>query len=72
VPSGWSTLSQAMTMGSRLRISYEGGSHGLAPREITPKRFRHKGGIAYLVAECHASAIEKNFRLDRVVKWEVV
>jgi DNA polymerase III epsilon subunit-like protein len=70
VPSGWLRFADAF--GRRVRITYEGGTKGLAPREITPRRFQHMGGVAYVVAECHASAIEKTFRLDRVVTWEVV
>lgn len=66
VPSGWDELLRAIELGRRLRISYEGGSLGPAPREITPRRFRHMGGVAYIVAECHASSIEKTFRLDRM------
>lgn len=72
VPSGWDVLSEAMAMGKRVRIAYEGGSRGLAPREITPRRFHHMGGVAYVVAQCHVSSIEKTFRLDRVVQYEVL
>ena len=56
VPSGWETLSEAMAAGRRLRIAYDGGTRGLAPREITPRRFRHMGGVAYIVAECHTAS----------------
>ncbi len=72
VPSGWDVLSEAIALGRTVRIAYQGGTRGLAPREITPRRFRHMGGVAYVVAHCHASAIEKAFRLDRVVRCEVV
>ncbi len=66
VPSGWDELICAIALSQRLRITYEGGSLGPAPREITPRRFRHMGGVAYIVAECHNSATEKTFRLDRM------
>lgn len=72
VPSGWERLSEAIAAGLRLRIAYDGGTLGPGPREITPRRFRHMGGVAYVVAQCHASSVEKTFRLDRVVRWEVV
>ena len=72
VPSGWDVLSEAMALGRMVRITYDGGTHGLAPREITPRRFHHMGGVAYVVAQCHASAVEKRFRLDRVVRCEVL
>lgn len=72
VPSGWESLAEAMAASRRIRMTYQGGTHGLVPREITPRRFRHMGGVAYVVAHCHASASEKTFRLDRVLMWEVV
>ena len=72
IPSGWDVMAQAMTRGQRVRIEYNGGSQGPRPREITPKRFLHQGGVAYVVALCHLSASEKSFRLDRVVRLELV
>ncbi len=53
-------------------MEYDGGSRGPSPREITPRRFLHKGGIAYVVALCHADVFEKSFRLDRVRRYEVL
>ena len=55
-----------------VRIEYAGGTRGLAPREITPRRFSNRGGVAYLVALCHLDRKEKQFRLDRVRNFEVV
>jgi DNA polymerase III epsilon subunit family exonuclease len=72
VPSGWDFLSTAMVSRRVVRIAYEGGTRGLAPREITPLRFNHMGGVAYVVAHCHVSATEKSFRLDRVKSYELV
>ncbi len=71
-PVGWEPLAQAITHGWRVRIEYAGGSRGDLPREITPRRFLHKGGIAYVVAFCHVDHFEKSFRLDRVRRFEVV
>ncbi len=70
VPSGWDDLARAMADRRRVRIVYAGGSRGEAPREITPRRFAHLGGVAYVVALCHLSAVEKTFRLDRVIRLE--
>ena len=72
VPTGWDALAEAIADGRAVRIGYAGGTHGAAPREITPRRFHHMGGVAYVVALCHASAVEKTFRLDRVLTWEVL
>lgn len=72
VPNGWEGLSEAIARGQRVRMVYTGGSRGEALREITPRGFAHRGGIAYLVAFCHLDAFEKSFRLDRVERFEVV
>ena len=45
-----------------MRIAVDAMGGDLAPREITPRRYRHMGGVAYVVAQCHASACEKTFR----------
>ena len=71
-PEGWEALAEAVARGWRVRMEYEGGSRGLFPREITPRRFLHKGGIAYVVALCHVDVFEKSFRLDRVRRYEVL
>jgi DNA polymerase III epsilon subunit family exonuclease len=72
VPRGWDQLADAVAAGRRLRIEYEGGSRGTAPREITPQRFLHKGGIVYLLATCHLDFQDKAFRLDRLTRFEIV
>jgi len=56
----------------RVRIEYSGGSRGSAPREISPRGFIQRGGVAYLVAFCHIDAFEKSFRLDRVERFEII
>jgi DNA polymerase-3 subunit epsilon len=71
-PSGWDRLEVAIALGYRIRMVYLGGSRGGAPREVTPRRFLHKGGAAYLAAMCHRDGSEKEFRLDRVLEYEVI
>ena len=71
-PAGWDELAVAIEGGNRVRMEYAGGTRGEAPREITPRRFLHRGGTAYVVALCHLDAHEKAFRLDRVRRFEVV
>ena len=70
-PRGWESLAEAILGERRVRMEYAGGTRGCALREITPRRFVHKGGIAYVVAFCHVDNLEKSFRLDRVVRYEV-
>jgi DNA polymerase III epsilon subunit family exonuclease len=72
VPTGWERLSAAIAQGARVRMEYAGGSRGPSPREVTPRAFVHRGGVAYLVAYCHLDSFEKSFRLDRVRSYEVV
>jgi DNA polymerase III subunit epsilon len=66
VPHGWEILHQAIATGTMVRIEYDGGTRGTAPRSITPRRFLQKGGESYVVAFCHLDSLEKSFRLDRI------
>jgi len=72
VPVGWEGIVDAIAQGRRVRMEYEGGTRGELPREVTPRGFVNRGGVAYLVAFCHLDAFEKFFRLDRVKRYEVV
>ena len=71
-PTGWENLAEAIAAGGRVRMEYTGGTRGATPREVSPRAFVYKGGVPYLVAFCHLDAFEKSFRLDRVVRYEVV
>lgn len=71
IPRGWEPLIDAIANGDSIRMIYEGGSRGAAPRMITPKRILQKGGIVYVVALCHIQNFEKSFRLDRIQCYEV-
>ncbi len=72
VPTGWDALAVAMADNRRVRLEYSGGTRGAGPRDVTPRRFAHRGGTAYVVAECHIDGQEKSFRLDRVLRFEVL
>lgn len=71
-PLGWDVIADAITTGGTVRMEYAGGTRGAAPREVTPRKFARRGGVAYLVAYCHLDAQEKSFRLDRVRWYEVI
>jgi DNA polymerase III epsilon subunit family exonuclease len=71
-PQGWEALGEAVALGLRVRIEHEKGKHSVTLRWITPRRFRYKGGACYLVACCHRSLVEKEFRLDRIRHYEVL
>jgi DNA polymerase-3 subunit epsilon len=69
-PRGWEGLSAAIERGDRVRMEYAGGTRGATPRDMTPLRFAHLGGTAYVVGLCHLDNQEKRFRLDRIVWYE--
>jgi DNA polymerase III subunit epsilon len=71
-PRGWSWVEDAIGRDQVVRIEYTGGTRGLGLRAISPRRFSNRGGVAYLVALCHLDLKEKEFRLDRVRRFEVV
>jgi DNA polymerase III subunit epsilon len=70
LPEGWEALEQAVLRGCVLRIAYEGGTRGTAPRSITPRRLESRGGSTFLVAHCHLDSLEKSFRVDRILSLE--
>jgi len=70
-PTGWEQLQHAADRGLTVRIEYEGGTRGTAPRSITPRRFIQRGGSTYLVAFCHIDSLEKSFLLDRIRRFDV-
>jgi DNA polymerase III subunit epsilon len=72
IPEGWDPIIGAAASGRVVRIEYDGGTRGTAPRSITPRRFVQRGGATYLVAFCHLDAFEKSFRLDRIRGVEIV
>ena len=65
-PRGWEGLDRAVREGRRVWIVYDGGTRGAGRREISPRRFAQRGGVAYVVAFCHLGLREKFFRLDRI------
>jgi DNA polymerase III subunit epsilon len=71
-PHGWEILEQAMALGLTVRIEHGSRARGVSPRSITPRRFIYKGGACYLVARCHRSSLEKEFRLDRIRHCELL
>lgn len=71
-PVGWDLLAEAVALGRRVRMKYEGGTQGAEPRVVTPRAFVQRGGVTFLRALCHLDMMEKSFRLDRVVWYEIV
>lgn len=71
-PRGWEVLEQSMALGLTVRIEHENRARGVSTRSVTPRRFIYKGGSCYLVACCHRNMVEKEFRLDRIRRYEVL
>jgi predicted DNA-binding transcriptional regulator YafY len=70
LPEGWEALEQAVANRVVLRIEYEGGTRGTAPRSVTARRLESRGGSMFLVAYCHLDSLEKSFRIDRILAVE--
>ncbi len=71
-PRGWAEVARAIERDEVLRIEYGGGTRGPAPREVSPRGFSTRGGVAYLLARCHLDDKEKQFRLDRVRHFAIL
>lgn len=65
-PSGFEDLGAAILEKSTVVVMYEGGMTGLVERRVTPRGLVQSRGRAYMTAWCHASGIEKTYRLDRI------
>lgn len=71
LPPAFSLLSEALEAELAVRIIYDGGSKGQAPRVITPSGLFARKGLVYIEAFCHRDNISKSFRLDRILKIEL-
>jgi predicted DNA-binding transcriptional regulator YafY len=68
LPTG---LSEAIHSGKRLRISYEDGDGQRSQRWVTPVQVLGLSDYIYLRAYCHLRKAERNFRLDRILAFQV-
>jgi predicted DNA-binding transcriptional regulator YafY len=66
LPTRFEALSTAIAEQCAITIAYDRGSQRPKPRIITPRLVPEFNGVAYVVAHCHHSGIEKTFRLDRI------
>ena len=57
---------RARAEGRSVSMVYRGGSHGMAPRRVTPRDLYSWGGTVYLEADCREDGVLKTFRLDRI------
>jgi DNA polymerase-3 subunit epsilon len=65
-PAGFEDLAVAIAEQTTVVIAYKGGTGGLADRTITPRAMLQSNGRQYLIAYCHASEMERTYRLDRI------
>jgi DNA polymerase III epsilon subunit len=65
-PACFEALTMAMTERRAITIMYEHGWQQPTPRMITPRLVLEVHGVAYVIAHCHLSDVERTFRLDRI------
>jgi len=65
-PPGFEDLEEAIVEARTVVFTYDGGTSGPGRRQVTPRGLLESRGRAYLIALCHASGIEKTYRLDRI------
>ncbi|HYE78889.1 MAG TPA: exonuclease domain-containing protein [bacterium] len=56
----------------RLRITYANAQRETTRRVIDPVGMQMVSGSHYMVAHCHFKQANRNFRVDRILEWEVV
>jgi DNA polymerase III epsilon subunit family exonuclease len=66
IPDRLAAITEALERGSSAKIVYSGGSHGDAPRTITPLFFLEIAGHLNVAALCHLDASLKNFRMAQI------
>ncbi len=71
VPCGFEELAAAIARGRAVRMIYEGTTQTAGWRTVTPLALLESHGRSYLSAYCHADAIEKTYRLDRIRRFIV-
>jgi DNA polymerase-3 subunit epsilon len=64
-------LSEAVYSGKRLRITYQDGDGQRSERWVTPVQVLGLSDYIYLRAYCHLRKAERNFRLDRILEFQV-
>lgn len=69
-PIGFEELAIAISEQQSIVLVYSGGSSPGDARIVTPLDFIKEGRHTFLNAMCHASQMEKWYRLDRIVSWE--
>ena len=65
-------LSEAIQSGKRLFIQYMDKDGDTSERWITPREVIGLSDYLYLQAYCHTREAERTFRLDRILKFEMV
>ncbi|MFO0905723.1 MAG: exonuclease domain-containing protein [Pirellulales bacterium] len=68
-PAGFEDLWRAIGSQQPLTLVYDGGNQPGVARVVTPLGVVRTRGQLYLSALCHASGIEKTFRLDKIVSY---
>ena len=64
-------IAEALVNGRSLQIRYVTPTNE-SQRTITPKYITQNKEVIYLVAYCHTREDQRTFRLDRIVRAEVI
>lgn len=64
------SIRQAIATGRDLRLNYSGARKSV--RTVTPKTMLYTRGNYYLSAYCHFAQAERTFRVDKIIRMEIV
>lgn len=56
----------------RMRITYANAQRETTRRVIDPQGMQMVSGWHYLIAHCHFKNASRNFRVDRILEWEIL
>ena len=66
-------VAEAFRDEANLEITYAGATRAhVTERQVTPMSLEHAGGHDYLLAYCHRAGASRSFRMDRILRAEVV
>ncbi len=71
LPPGFEIFAQAIENSQPIIMIYEGGTKGLQPRKITPLSLLKVYEKIYVLAYCHIDKMQKSFRLDRILEFQI-
>ena len=66
-------IQRAIDLGLRLKIKYYSSSGArVTEREVSPKEIRQQGKSTYMVGYCHLRKDERTFKINAILKLEII